>query len=632
MMSATANDTRSRRPRRLVRALLLAALAACAISAAAAPAAGAAVTLPSGFQDETVFSGLTKPTIVRFAPDGRIFVAQLGGKIYVYDSFADSSPELFADLSKPVYDYADHGLLGMALDPKFDEGRPYVYALYSFNHALEDPHTQTPLVADPKAVTPAWESAGTGEPDGVWENDECPEGEEVKEKLIPQELLGCEVSGLLVKLTASGDHAVPSAAAPEEDVLLEGWCQQSTTHSIGDLVFGPEGNLFVSGGEGAMYSEPDYGQFGNSCEDPPEPGSPELHRPDAEGGSMRAQSFLRPHYLGERPTLLSGTVLRVDPDTGEGVAGNPFAGSTEANARRIVAFGFRQPWRFSFDPTHKSLFVSNVGNGAYEEIERVPVGSSRAFNGGWPCYEGPSRNLEYAGQPSPSLNTCLHLYEQEDRGESQVAVPFFSYPNHGPAVPGDPCKYAPTDVAGNAFYTGTAYPESYRGAFFFADAIRGCIYMMRAGADGEPDTSTATTFLFQSQPYAFPGVDIEPGPEGNLFYVQYGGGGSVHRVTYKGGETEPNPPPTPEKHYQRPQIKKRVANKTSKRWARFAFVGEEGLRFRCRLDGKAWQRCHSPRTYKHLKPRKHAFRVQGIDHSGQPVTKVTLFRWRILSR
>ncbi|MGE5407499.1 MAG: PQQ-dependent sugar dehydrogenase [Syntrophothermus sp.] len=606
------------------RSLRAAALAAVVTLALLAPStAGAAVTLPSGFHDETVFSGLTKPTVVRFAPDGRVFVAQLGGKIWVYDSLSDTEPELFADLSKPVYDFADHGLLGLALDPRFDQGRPYVYALYTFNHELEDPGTQTPLVSDPKAETPRWSSKGPG-----YENDRCPEGEEAENEEIAQEKLGCEVSGLLVRLTASGGHAVPTAAEPEEDVLLEGWCQQSTTHSIGDVGFGPEGNLFVTGGEGAMYSEPDYGQFGNPCEDPPQPGSAELTRPGAEGGSLRAQSFLRPHFLGNRPTLLSGAVLRVDPDTGEGVAGNPYITSTEANARRIIAFGFRQPWRFAVNDATGNLFVSNVGNGAYEEIDRVPIGASRPYNSGWPCYEGPVRNLEYAGTPEPSLNTCILEYEQEARGEQSTTFPFYSYAHDGPAVPGDLCQKNFTDVAGSAFYEGSDYPPEYHGALFFADAIRGCIYVMRSLPGGEPDPATATTFLAQSEPFRFPGVDLETGPEGNLFYVQLNGtgGGSVHRIVYRG---EPEEEPAVRR---RPQLVQRPARKTSRRTARFVFKGEAGLRFRCRLDGKPYASCRSPRVYRHLAPGKHAFRVQGLDANRSPVTKVTLFEWRIVRK
>src|SRR6266705_5227743 len=76
----------------------------------------AAPTLPSGFQDTSVLSGLTYPTAVRFASDGRIFVSEKSGLIKVFDSFSDQNPKRVACLRVNVNDYWDRGLLGLALD------------------------------------------------------------------------------------------------------------------------------------------------------------------------------------------------------------------------------------------------------------------------------------------------------------------------------------------------------------------------------------------------------------------------------------------------------------------------------------------------------------------------------------
>ena len=84
-----------------------------------------------------MLNGLELPTAVRFAPDGRIFVAEKGGRIKVFDDFGDPAPVLYADLSRQVHDYWDRGLLGLALDPQF-ETRPYVYVLYTYN---KDPNS-----------------------------------------------------------------------------------------------------------------------------------------------------------------------------------------------------------------------------------------------------------------------------------------------------------------------------------------------------------------------------------------------------------------------------------------------------------------------------------------------------------
>ena len=91
-----------------------------------------AATLPPGFQETIVFSGLTRPTAVRFASDGRVFVAEKSGLIKVFESLSSPTPTIFADLRTEIDDYWDRGLLGLALHPDFPE-TPYVYVLYSYD-------------------------------------------------------------------------------------------------------------------------------------------------------------------------------------------------------------------------------------------------------------------------------------------------------------------------------------------------------------------------------------------------------------------------------------------------------------------------------------------------------------------
>src|ERR1044071_3288880 len=76
-------------------------------------------TLPSGFLQQTVFTGLLQPTAVRFAPDGRVFVAEKTGVIKVFANLTATTPTVFADLSANVYSGGESGLLGMTLDPNF---------------------------------------------------------------------------------------------------------------------------------------------------------------------------------------------------------------------------------------------------------------------------------------------------------------------------------------------------------------------------------------------------------------------------------------------------------------------------------------------------------------------------------
>ena len=107
--------------------------------AAAAPVAAAdpPATVPSGFQDRLVWSGLSNPTAVAFTADGSmVFVAEKNGRIKEFNGLTDTSSTTVADLSPDVHNYWDRGLLGLAVDPKFTTGRPYLYALYAYNHVL----------------------------------------------------------------------------------------------------------------------------------------------------------------------------------------------------------------------------------------------------------------------------------------------------------------------------------------------------------------------------------------------------------------------------------------------------------------------------------------------------------------
>lgn len=100
--------------------------------AVASPAPPAAAAPPVGFRDEVAFSGLVNPMAVRFAPDGRVFVAEKRGTIQMYDGLGDTTPTQVADLRTEVHNFWDRGLHGLAVDPAFPT-RPYLYALYTFD-------------------------------------------------------------------------------------------------------------------------------------------------------------------------------------------------------------------------------------------------------------------------------------------------------------------------------------------------------------------------------------------------------------------------------------------------------------------------------------------------------------------
>jgi glucose/arabinose dehydrogenase len=483
-----------------LRALWAAVLAVtCLASVTLGVSSAAAATLPPGFVDSVEIDGLGSPTAVRFAPDGQVFVAQKNGEILRFDNIEDETPTVFADLRKAVYDNGDRGLLGLEVDPQFP-ARPYVYALYTFDHVLGE---------DTPDSFPRW---GKGP---NYEGDPCPQPGNVG-------VDACPVSGRLVRITAEAGKAGP------QKVLVTDWCQQDSSHSVGGLEIGPEGALFASGGEGASFLQPDYGQLGwpheNQCGDPP--GGEGLKPPSAEGGSLRSQDLVTPFkpLTPSDPTGLAGSLIRIDPDSGAGLPGNPLYSSLDANERRIVAFGFRNPFRFAIDPASAEVYVNNVGNGTFEEIDRLALTPSAPYNSGWPCFEGDNRNSDFENL---NLTLCKNLYADPQ----STSDPFFGYWHGQPAVPGDPCpSYNGSAITGSAIYPGGSFPDSYDGALFFADSVRGCIYVLPADGGEGPDPDAARTFLADGGPYT--GADVEIGPEGDLYYLSLYGDEALHRISY----------------------------------------------------------------------------------------------------
>jgi PKD repeat protein/glucose/arabinose dehydrogenase len=479
---------RSRGSRRILLSLLL--VLATAGSWLAAPTSARAATLPAGFQESIVFSGLTNPTAVRFSPDGRVFVAEKRGVIKVFDSLTDATPDVFADLNVNVYNFWDRGLLGMTLAPNFPAD-PFVYVLYTYDHELGS--TQP---------APRWGTPGTY-------SDPCP---------TPPGATGdgCLVSGRLSRLQAAGN-----AMTGGEQVLVEDWCQQYPSHSVGTVEFGTNGALYASGGDGASFNFADYGQDGtplNPCGDPPGGPGTVLTPPTAEGGALRSQDL---RTSGD-PVSLDGTVIRVDPATGAALPDNPAASATDPNQRRIIAHGLRNPFRFTTRPNTDELWVGDVGWNDWEEINVLPV-LGAVENFGWPCYEGVGRQSGYDGA---NLNICESLYTQP----GAVTAPYFAYHHSNRVVPNEACAVGSSSIAGLEFEFSAAqnsYPPEYDGALFFADYSRDCIWMMPKGADGKPAPGQVRNFVTAA---ANP-VNLENGPGGDLFYVDFDGG-TIRRISY----------------------------------------------------------------------------------------------------
>ncbi|MFD1323396.1 PQQ-dependent sugar dehydrogenase [Micromonospora sonneratiae] len=450
------------------------------------PEPAVAAGVPAGFTQQVVFSGLTRPTKLVFSPDGRVFVGQKNGIIKVFDGLSDTTGTVFADLRSNVYDFEDLGLIGLALSPSFPAD-PWVYVSYTYDGLIDG---GAPTYHDTCAAVGS-----------------------------------CPASSRVSRLRAAGNVMTGT-----EQVLLHDWCQQIESHSIGDLAFGPDGALYVSAGDGASGTFTDYGQAGNPtnpCGDPPSPVGGAMTPPTAEGGALRSQDLRTP----ADPTGLSGTVIRVDPATGAALPDNPMADSTDANTRRIVAYGLRNPYRWTFRPGTNEIWAGDVGWRTWEEINRIPnpvAGPVRNY--GWPCYEG---NIRQNGYRSAGLQLCDSLYSAP---AGTVTAPHYTYAHSQVVSTGDGCPTGGSSPTGVAFYpsTGGGYPEAYAGAMFFADYARGCIWAMRAGADGLPNPADIVIFTATA---AGP-VDLVIGPDNDLYYVDLTGG-SVRRFHYSSGNLAP---------------------------------------------------------------------------------------------
>ncbi len=247
----------------------------------------------------------------------------------------------------------------------------------------------------------------------------------------------------LSRFTANGDVA----ASGSELVLLDvDSLSSATNHNGGAIHFGADGKLYVAVGD------------------------------NATGSNAQTLSNLK------------GKILRVGvPPDPLIPTDNPFYGSASGNNRAIWALGLRNPFTFAVQPVTGRIFVNDVGENTWEEINDAAA----ADNFGWPTCEGVCNNGSY-----------------ED--------PFYTY-NHSGAC----------SIAGGDFYDPDVpqFPASYTGKYFFADYCGGWIKYVDPSS-GSPSASTFATGI--SSP-----VDVHADFNGYLYYIARGEN-KVYRVTYTG--------------------------------------------------------------------------------------------------
>lgn len=339
-----------------------------------------AATLPANFT-ETAIPGLSAPTAMAIAPDGRIFVCQQGGALRVIKNGA-LLPQPFMTLT--VDPAGERGLLGIAFDPNFASNN-FLYVYYT----------------------------------------------------VPIEPRHNRVS----RFTANGDVVVPGS----ETIILElNNLTLASNHNGGAIHFGPDGKLYIATGENATTSN-----------------------------SQTLANML-------------GKILRINSN-GTIPNDNPFFNQATGNNRSIWALGLRNPFTFAFQPGTGRMFINDVGQSAWEEINDGVAGS----NYGWPVTEGPTTN--------PSFRS-----------------PLFAY-NHGNG-PTTGCA-----ITGGTFYNPpvTQFPANFVGKYFFSDLCSGWIRVF------DPATGTASAFASN---ISLP-VDLKVGSDGSLYYLSIGSG-AVFRVRF----------------------------------------------------------------------------------------------------
>src|SRR5882724_1287761 len=243
------------------------------------------------------------------------------------------------------------------------------------------------------------------------------------------------------RFTANGDVAV----AGSEFILADLPTLGAANHNAGAVHFGLDGKLYVSVGENAV--------------------------------SSNAQSLNTP----------LGKLLRFNTD-GSIPTDNPFYATATGLAKASWAMGLRNPFTFDVQPGSGTIFINDVGEGGWEEINRGQAGA----NYGWPTTEGYFTN------------------------HPEFVQPFFAYP-HGAGTGAGNC------IAGGAFYNPAtqAFPSAYVGQYFFADYTNNWITRI------DPNTGAHSVFATGA---AGP-VDLDVGPDGALYYLARGAG-QVGRIAY----------------------------------------------------------------------------------------------------
>jgi glucose/arabinose dehydrogenase len=226
---------------------------------------------------------------------------------------------------------------------------------------------------------------------------------------------------VLARYRVSADN--PDAADPASAEIIFTQAQPYANHNGGQIAFGPDGYLYLGLGDGGSAGDP--------------------------------------RNLAQTPDVLLGKLLRLDVDSSATYAAppdNPAFTVNAALAPEVWAWGLRNPWRFSFDRATGDLYIADVGQNQWEEINFQPADSAGGENYGWRVFEG------------------THRFSNEAEPAGHV-LPIFEY-SHA-----EGCS-----VTGGYVYRGAALP-ALDGVYFFADYCYGRIWATYQDADGAFQTA-----------------------------------------------------------------------------------------------------------------------------------------------
>jgi len=342
---------------------------------AAAVQSARAASLPAGFIEETVAGPWNEAVGLTFEPDqqtpgGRMYVWERGGRVWIVEDGIKLSPPLI-DLSEEVGGWRDFGLLGFALHPNFRQNG-HIYLAYtvdhhhltSFGRPFYNPNANEYFMATIHRVTRYTARAADG--------------------------------------FRSVDPASRTILVGES--ITNGFPSLYQSHGIGSLVFGTDGTLLVSCGDGASYTTIDTGSAGETYYS--QALAEGIIRPKENIGAFRAQMV----------DSLAGKIIRIDPDTGDGIPSNPYFDPAQPRSARsrVWSLGVRNPYRMSLRPgtgSHQRsdanpgvLYIGDVGLRTFEDLN-VATGPGQNF--GWPVYEGLTahstyRNSNVGNQDAPN--------------------------------------------------------------------------------------------------------------------------------------------------------------------------------------------------------------------------------------